>query len=66
MERPAADMLLRPAGRFVKRYIIQGGFLDGAEGLMITGIDAYVTFLKYARLWEMERTQGPPDATPRS
>jgi glycosyltransferase involved in cell wall biosynthesis len=54
----ASDMMLRPLGRFVKRYLIQGGFLDGAEGLMITGIDAYVTFLKYARLWEMEKLAG--------
>lgn len=31
---------------------------------MITGIDAYVTFLKYARLWEMERTEGGAAAAP--
>lgn len=51
----APDVFLRPMGRFLKRYILQGGFLDGAEGLMVTGIDTYATFLKYAKLWEMER-----------
>ncbi|HXI04342.1 MAG TPA: glycosyltransferase family 2 protein [Candidatus Saccharimonadales bacterium] len=56
----ALDMVLRPAGRFVKRYLLQAGFLDGPEGLIITGIDAYVTFLKYARLWEMERAASAP------
>jgi glycosyltransferase involved in cell wall biosynthesis len=56
----ASDMVLRPLGRFIKRYILQAGFLDGAEGLMITGIDAYVTFLKYARRWEMDRMDQDP------
>ena len=50
-----ADLVLRPAGRFVKRYVVQAGFLDGAEGLVISGLDTYSVFLKYARLWEMNR-----------
>lgn len=54
----ALDMAARPAWRFVKRYILQAGFLDGTEGLMISGLDMYSVFLKYARLWEMGR---PPD-----
>lgn len=51
----APDLLMRPVGRFVKRYILQGGFLDGTPGLIISGIDTYVTFLKYARAWERRR-----------
>lgn len=50
-----ADLLLRPAGRFAKRYLLQAGFLDGVEGLLISGLDTYSVFLKYARLWEMNR-----------
>jgi len=49
------DLVFRPAGRFVKRYIIQLGFLDGVPGLMITGMDTWAVFLKYARLWERSR-----------
>jgi len=52
------DLILRPPARFVKRYILQLGFLDGIPGLMITGIDTWVVFVKYARLWE--RHQQPP------
>ncbi len=60
----AADLVLRPLGRFLKRYVIQMGFLDGAEGLMVTGIDAYVTFLKYARLWELQNASPGPRGAP--
>lgn len=53
------DLIVRPPARFVKRYILQLGFLDGVPGLMITGIDTWVVFVKYARLWE--RTRYPRD-----
>ncbi|HET9480903.1 MAG TPA: glycosyltransferase family 2 protein [Candidatus Polarisedimenticolia bacterium] len=53
----ALDLVTRPAARFFKRYIVQLGFLDGIPGLMITGIDTWVVFVKYARLWE--RTHHP-------
>lgn len=52
-----ADFVLRPTFRFLKRYILQAGFLDGAEGLLISGIDMCSVFLKYARLWEMDRLE---------
>ena len=53
------DLVVRPPLRFAKRYLLQGGFLDGMEGLMITGIDTWSVFLKYARLWEKERLKRP-------
>ena len=49
------DLVFRPPMRFVKRYILQLGFLDGIPGLMITGIDTWVVFVKYARIWERTR-----------
>ena len=51
------DLVFRPPMRFFKRYVLQLGFLDGIPGLMITGIDTWVVFVKYARLWE--RNQNP-------
>jgi glycosyltransferase involved in cell wall biosynthesis len=53
----AWDLVLRPAGRFLKRYVMQGGFLDGTAGLVISGIDMYAVWLKYARAWEMRQAQ---------
>ena len=53
----ATDLIVRPPWRFVKRYLIQGGFLDGVEGMLISGLDMYSVFLKYARLWEKEKLE---------
>ena len=58
----AIDLVVRPMARFVKRYILQLGFLDGVPGLMITGIDSWAVFVKYARLWERNRSD--PGAPP--
>lgn len=56
----ASDLVLRPAARFLKRYVVQAGFLDGPEGLVISGLDMYSVFLKYARLRELHTTSSTP------
>lgn len=43
------------AGKFVRDYVFNLGFLDGTRGLISVGMHVYYTFLKYAKLWE--RTQ---------
>ncbi len=43
---------LRPLWRFVRTYFVQLGFLDGLHGLVVCGLQAFGTFLKYARLWD--------------
>jgi glycosyltransferase involved in cell wall biosynthesis len=45
----------RPAGRFLRAYVLQGGFLDGRSGLVTSMLGAYTAFLKYAHLWALER-----------
>jgi glycosyltransferase involved in cell wall biosynthesis len=40
-------------GKFVRDYILNGGFLDGARGLISVGMHVYYTFWKYAKLWEL-------------
>jgi glycosyltransferase involved in cell wall biosynthesis len=42
----------RPIWRFFRTYFLQLGFLDGLHGLVICGLQAFGSFLKYARLWE--------------
>lgn len=49
------QLLGKPAFRFFKHYVIQGGFRDGREGLMISYIVAYGVFLRYAYLLEQRR-----------
>ena len=45
------DLALRPAGRFVKSYLLGGGVLDGKRGFIQAVLGAYAGFLKYAHLW---------------
>jgi len=56
-ERPFRwiDLLVRPVLRFLRGYILRGGFLDGAHGFMIAVLSSYGAFAKYAKLWELER-----------
>ncbi len=49
MRRLIAD----PAWAFVRTYLIQGGFLDGLEGLTIAHMAALYTFLKYIKARNM-------------
>jgi glycosyltransferase involved in cell wall biosynthesis len=49
----AADLLLRPAWRFVRMYVLQRGFLDGWRGLVLAGLYAQYVFLRAARTREL-------------
>jgi glycosyltransferase involved in cell wall biosynthesis len=49
------DLALRPMGRFIRAYILQGGCLDGRSGLTTSVLGGYTAFLKYAHLWALER-----------
>ena len=42
-----------PVAMFLKIYVVQQGFRDGWHGLVLAGLYAYYTFLKYAKLWEL-------------
>jgi hypothetical protein len=50
-----ADLLARPPLRFARMYALQLGVLDGWRGALLCGIAAWSVFLKYARLWELDR-----------
>ena len=49
------DLIGRPLFRFFRDYIFKLGFLDGVPGLIIVASTMYYVFMKYARLWEMEK-----------
>ncbi len=48
-------LLVRPAWRFFRTYVLQCGFLDGVRGLIMCGVPAYGSFLKYATVWNWQR-----------
>lgn len=54
LARPFRDLLVRPVLRFLGVYLWRGGFLDGVPGLIVSLDDAFGTFLKYAKLWELQ------------
>lgn len=46
------ELGVRPLWRFIRTYLLQLGVLDGRHGLVVCGLQAYGTFLKYVRLWD--------------
>jgi hypothetical protein len=53
-----ADLTLRPAFAFLKTYLLRIGFLDGVEGMVISATTNWLTFAKYAKPRELERSSG--------
>jgi len=50
-----ANILLNPAFRFFKFYALKRGYREGRIGFIVGCIEACYTFLKYVKLWEMQR-----------
>lgn len=48
-------LLLSPVAKFFGDYVFRAGFLDGWHGFVIAMISAHATFLKYAKLRELQR-----------
>lgn len=59
-------ILIHPLAKFVRDYIINLGFLDGARGVISVGMHVYYTFWKYAKLWELNQLKrlGKPVSLP--
>ena len=51
-----SDVLLRPAFRFWRDYLLHGSILDGRLGVIHAGMSAASVFFKYAFLWERQRS----------
>ena len=49
------SILLRPPFNFFKMYILKLGFLDGLPGFIVSALSSYHVFIKYAKMWEMEK-----------
>lgn len=51
------SLLVKPPYKFLRDYILRGGFLDGYYGFVIAAISAHATFLKYVKLRELEKNE---------
>jgi len=60
-----ADLALHPPAAFLRNYLARGGIRDGTTGFLISRMNAYYVFLKFAKLWELQRQQPPHVFTPR-
>ena len=49
---------------FAKMYVGRAGFLDGKQGLILAGLYAYYTFIKYAKFWEYAQQRAREGAGP--
>ena len=52
-----------PPLAFLRNYLARGGIRDGAPGFIISALNSYYVFLKFAKLWELQRV---PTAEPRA
>jgi glycosyltransferase involved in cell wall biosynthesis len=50
-------MVIHPAWRFLRDYIIELGFLDGKQGLTIARLSAKETYYKYKKIRELYRNK---------
>ena len=50
------DLLLHPLCAFLRNYIARGGFRSGSVGIIVSLLNSYYVFLKFAKLWEAQRS----------
>lgn len=51
----AGGLVARPAAAFLRNYLLRGGFRQGGVGLVVSVLNSYYVFLKFARLWAATR-----------
>ena len=59
-------LLVHPPAAFLRNYVLRRGFMDGAAGLIISLVNSYSVFLKFAKLWELQRNPDVARPKPRS
>jgi glycosyltransferase involved in cell wall biosynthesis len=59
-------LFVHPPAAFVRNYVLRRGFMDGTAGLIISLINSYSVFLKFAKLWELQRRPSAQSLEPRS
>jgi glycosyltransferase involved in cell wall biosynthesis len=57
----AAGLIFVAPLRFLQLYILRLGFLDGLPGFQVCMFAAFYSFLKKAKMWELERAIAQPD-----
>lgn len=50
-----SDLALQAPAAFLRNYLLRGGVRDGAAGLLVSILNSYYVFLKFAKLWELQQ-----------
>jgi glycosyltransferase involved in cell wall biosynthesis len=56
----ALAIAVHPAAAFLRNYLLRRGVLDGTAGLVISLMNSYSVFLKFAKLWELQQDSQLP------
>lgn len=59
------DLVLRPGVKFLKTYLLRQGFRDGYHGAVLSMLGAFSVFMKYAKLWHLNRLAAGESNVPR-
>lgn len=51
----SSNLIINPAAKFIRHFIVKLGFLDGKTGFIISRISAWGTYLKYYKMLEIQR-----------
>lgn len=49
------DLVVHPPAAFLRNYLLRRGVLDGAAGFTISAMNAFSVYLKFAKLWELQK-----------
>ena len=51
------DLVAHPLAAFFRNYVLRRGIADGVPGLVVSAMNAYYVFLKFAKLWERQHAR---------
>jgi hypothetical protein len=51
----ALDLVVQGPAAFLRNYVLRRGFLDGSVGFVLSAVNGYAVFLKFAKLWQLGR-----------
>jgi glycosyltransferase involved in cell wall biosynthesis len=57
------QLVVHPPLAFLRNYVLRGGVRDGAVGLVISALNSYYVFLKFAKLWELQHSTADHEVT---
>ena len=51
----ALEICVHPPLAFLRNYVLRRGLTDGSAGLLVSILNSYYVFLKFAKLWELDQ-----------